>query len=546
MKVFLLHPRRDFDVRPDLRDAIYDAMLTGNPHVLATVRRDLAERGRTRSSPSPPAGDELVADLELHTLWTAMAAGDELLYETAKRVLLSSLHDPDEITYRQRVLADCLAHPAVVREIYELAVTALANEREVASLWSGARPSSILHRSVRVLRLHLVILRQLQRVTDAHAHRFRSDGLTRFFAMVRTELSEDYLIQLEHHLAELDFTYGVVESAELGKGDKAIRYRVHEPPPAPTWRERFGLTGNRRPEQYSFELHPRDQAGAQALGEIEGMGINHVADAAAQSVDHVRSFFTLLRLELAFYLGCLNLHDRLAEKGEPTCFPEPRPEGQLALTAEGIYDVCLTLRLPDRAIGNDVDADGKSLVVITGANQGGKSTLLRGLGLAQLMMQAGMFVGARSMCADVRTKIFTHYKREEDATMEAGKLDEELARMSAIIDHIRPHALLVCNESFASTNEREGSEIARQLVRALLDRQVKVLFVTHMYDLAHGWHAQRLDTMLFLRAEREPDGTRTFKIREGEPLPTSYGADSFRRVFGDEPGASVAEGAREM
>ncbi len=144
------------------------------------------------------------------------------------------------------------------------------------------------------------------------------------------------------------------------------------------------------------------------------------------------------------------------------------------------------------AVDNEVNADGKSLVMITGANQGGKSTLLRSLGVAQLMMQSGMFVGAQSLRASVCAGVFTHYKREEDATMESGKLDEELRRMSEIADRIGPDCILLCNESFASTNEREGSEIARQVVRAMLDKQVRVLFVTHMYDLAHSFHAQQL------------------------------------------------------
>ena len=49
----------------------------------------------------------------------------------------------------------------------------------------------------------------------------------------------------------------------------------------------------------------------------------------------------------------------------------------------------------------------------------------------------------------------------------------------------------------------------------MLDKQIKVFFVTHMYELAHSFHAQQLDTALFLRAEREPDGRRTFKLRRG-------------------------------
>ncbi len=277
-----------------------------------------------------------------------------------------------------------------------------------------------------------------------------------------------------------------------------------------------------------------------ALEEIRGRGLNHVADAVAQSADHVKSFFIMLRLELAFYLGALNLRERLDQKGEPACFPEPLAEDQSALTAQGIYDVCLALYVKHRGVGNELNADGKSLVMITGANQGGKSTLLRSLGLAQLMMQSGLFVGAQSFRASVCTGVFTHYKREEDVAMQSGKLDEELRGMSAIADQIVPNSVLLCNESFASTNEREGSEIARQVIRAMLAKRIKVLFVTHMYDLSHSLQTQQLDTALFLRAERTPGGGRTFKVIEGEPLPTSYGQDSFRRIFADADAAPAA------
>ena len=169
--------------------------------------------------------------------------------------------------------------------------------------------------------------------------------------------------------------------------------------------------------------------------------------------------------------------------------------------------------------------------------------LVKFLGYDQLMMQSGMFVGAQSFRASVGAGVFTHYKREEDATMQSGKLDEELRRMSDIADRIAPNCVLLCNESFASTNEREGSEIARQVVRAMLAKQIRVFFVTHLYDLAHSFHAQHLDTALFLRAERAPDGRRTFKVREGEPLPTSHGEDSYRRIFGDAEATAARAGA---
>jgi dsDNA-specific endonuclease/ATPase MutS2 len=112
--------------------------------------------------------------------------------------------------------------------------------------------------------------------------------------------------------------------------------------------------------------------------------------------------------------------------------------------------------------------------------------------------------------------------------MRSGKLDEELGRMSDIVDHVAPHALVLFNESFAATNEREGSEIARQIMAALLEKDIRIVCVTHLYELSRGFFEHNRSDVLFLRAER----ARTFKLREGEPLPTSYGEDLYDDIFG--------------
>ena len=116
--------------------------------------------------------------------------------------------------------------------------------------------------------------------------------------------------------------------------------------------------------------------------------------------------------------------------------------------------------------------------------------------------------------------------------MTSGKFDEELSRMNAVADMLGPHALILFNESFASTNEREGSEIARQIVTALLDSGLKVFFVTHLYPFAYAMEEMNLKSSLFLRAERREDGSRTFKVVEGKPLETSFGEDLYKKIFG--------------
>jgi DNA mismatch repair ATPase MutS len=258
-----------------------------------------------------------------------------------------------------------------------------------------------------------------------------------------------------------------------------------------------------------------------------------VANALAQSCDHILSFFNMLRTELAFYIGCLNLNEQLSRMEEPVCFPIPMEAEERKHSGKGIYDVCLALTRKQKVVGNELNADDKGLVMITGANQGGKSTFLRSIGLAQLMMQSGMFVPAESFRASVCDNIFTHYKREEDAAMSSGKLDEELSRMSEIVDRVTPNGIVLFNESFSATNEREGAEIASAIIRALLEAGLTIFFVTHSFELAHGFHAQGLDAALFLRAERRPDGRRTFRLVEGDPLPTSYGEDLYTRIFED-------------
>jgi hypothetical protein len=496
MNVRLMHPDRDFDP----------------------------------AAPAPRHAQALTEDLELETLLGAMAGEDPFLLHVARQALLSGLgSEADTILHRQDVLKDCLKHPAVVRELYDLAVEAIERKKE---RWLGIFsrvPDGILHEALALLRLFVGALKTLKSIADAKADRFESTGFKALFAMLRKEFSPEYFAHIQNHVAALRFDDGVLLSGELGQGNEGTHYVLRRARhKGPHWLKRLLGLG---PEAYTFRIHERDEAGARILSDIRERGINLVANALAQSTDHIVSFFQVLRTELAFYVGCLNLSDRLAALGAPISFPRPEAAGAHKRRCRGLYDVCLALTLGRRAVGNDLRADGKGLVIITGANRGGKSTFLRAVGLAQLMMQAGLFVGAESFAAGLCAGLFTHYKREEDATMRRGKLDEELARMGDLADAIAPHSMVLFNESFASTNEREGSEIARQIVGALLERRVTVCFVTHLYDFAHSLFDRKIEQALFLRAERLADGTRTFRLVEGEPLETSYGEDLYARIF---------------
>ena len=274
MKVLLMHADRDFDLNREL----------------------------------PKHAAALTDDLELEILWREMAQGDRFLFEVARRAMLATLPDPGSIVYRQQVLADCLEQASVVRDIYALTLDAIRRERtEHFGIFSDS-PNLILHRSVRVLEMFMEILHRLRDLADQHSDDFRSPGFRRFFAMVESELGEGYLEGLGRLLKELNFGSGVLMSAGLGTGLKGTRYTLRRQRDR-GWLRRIALLDR---SGLTFQIPDRDVAGARALSELEERGINHVANACAQAADHILDFFNALATELAFYIGCLNLHERLA------------------------------------------------------------------------------------------------------------------------------------------------------------------------------------------------------------------------------------------
>ncbi|MCL5032489.1 MAG: DNA mismatch repair protein MutS [Thermotogae bacterium] len=498
MKVFLMFRNRDFDLEQQL----------------------------------PPFADDLVQDLELNIILNAMSNGDEFVFNISKRALLSSINSAEMLLYRQNIIKDCLKNPSTVRNLYSIAIEGIEQEKKTYFGFFSKYPDAILHSAMELLHLFISTLRKLRKIVDDESSKFESEGFKRFFKMIQTELTDEYFEMIEEHLKYLEFKSGMLIGVNLGTGNKGENYMILKPN-----EKKEGFLDHifsKKEESYTFVINDRDERGAEALGQIKDKATNSVANAIAQSADHILNFFKIMRVELAFYVGSLNLYDQITKIGEPICFPDVKPSDDRIHDFEDLYDISLALVKKEKVIGNEINAEGKALIMITGANQGGKSTFLRSIGIAQLMMQAGLFVPAQRFSANISNGIFTHYKREEDKKMDSGKFDEELKRMDKIVNYLKSDSMVLFNESFSATNEREGSEIARQIISALIEKNIKVFFVTHMYELAHEFYKNKSDDFLFLRAERSENGNRTFKILNGEPLQTSYGVDLYKKIFADQ------------
>jgi hypothetical protein len=259
------------------------------------------------------------------------------------------------------------------------------------------------------------------------------------------------------------------------------------------------------------------------------IALNEVTASLTLTNLYLEQFFTTLRHELGFYVGCLTLEEKLQKYALPVCIPTLLPCSARERVWNGLRDVSLALVIEKAPVGTELSAKGKILYVITGANQGGKSTFLRSVGQAQLMSHCGMPVCADSYTSPIRRNVFTHFKREEDEYMRSGKLDEELERMGRAMEFVEPGSMMMMNESFASTNEREGSEICNQITRALIENDVEVFTVSHLHTFATSYLGK--DYAQYLCAEHLNSGERTFKIVMGEPTETAYGEELYHKLM---------------
>jgi len=361
---------------------------------------------------------------------------------------------------------------------------------------------------------------EIQALTLNEEYAFNSQGLLKFRKLLKSEFSPSYLLEIKEVLKKLKETKSTYIHAKIGDFLYGEEYRLlDEDSQKKNWFKWLFAP--------KFELADRDDSGLADLAKRVTLAYFPVSETIKNTAKKVLGFFETLHFEMAYYIGCLNLYETMQNINIEITFPDFSRENMFT----DLKDIALTLYSDKEVIANSLAYDDANPIFITGPNQGGKSTFLRSVGQAYLLMQAGLFVTAKSFRAMPANSIFTHFKKEEDRDMENGKLAEELARMSNIINVIEPHSVILFNESFASTNEIEGSEIARQIIEALVEKDIRVVFVTHFYHLAKEFYKNSDYHALFLRAEILSDKQRTFKIVPGSPLPTSNGTDLYESVF---------------
>ncbi|MBZ0288083.1 MAG: DNA mismatch repair protein MutS, partial [Anaerolineae bacterium] len=134
------------------------------------------------------------------------------------------------------------------------------------------------------------------------------------------------------------------------------------------------------------------------------------------------------------------------------------------------------------------------MFIITGPNQGGKTTHIQAIALAQVLFQAGLYVPGCSARISPVDGIYTHFPVEERPSAEAGRFGEEAQRLSEIFAQATRHSLILLNESLSSTAPGESLYLARDIVRCFRLLGVRAAYTTHMHELAANLDEYNMQT----------------------------------------------------
>ena len=233
--------------------------------------------------------------------------------------------------------------------------------------------------------------------------------------------------------------------------------------------------------------------------------------------------------ELVFYVRWAEYLEPLIKKGWVFCKPEVlRSSGSAGMKATQFYNLKLIGSLsPSDAVCNDLMFDNqKRVYVLTGANRGGKTTVTQAVGQLFLLAQAGIFVPAKAFNYDPADMVLTHFPADEDKTMDLGRLGEECRRFREIYEKCTENTVVLLNETFSTTSFEEGYYIAVDAMKAILMKNNRTIYNTHMHKLALDLDSVVNSAGTEGRAEsliaESKDGVSTFKIRLAPPEGKSF------------------------
>jgi hypothetical protein len=455
-----------------------------------TFRSILFPSGREPASLDAAGQPPCFVDLNFDQVLNAIVAKrDEAVL---RPIFHATFRDEAIIRYRQAVFAD-LEHPGI-RALFQPFCEAMRTVR--ANLAYAGKIDQASHRNTVVLRGILVYCEALQALLSRlETMPLASAGLQGLRGYLAGYVRSPAVARLAAEASRLREMLREIGYGMLFQGDRVtVRAYADEPDYATIILERFS-----RFRETEGERH-------EAAYRVDDFGLNHVEAAildfvarlfprpfraldafTGEHAEFIDAIVAAFDREIAFYLAYLDFIAPLQHAGLEFCLPEVSATDKRT-RVDGGFDIALAAKLVHegrKVVTNDFFLDGaERMIVVSGPNQGGKTTFARMFGQLHVLAGLGCPVPARQARLFLPDRIYAHFEREEDITNLRGKLEDELVRLHATCATMTGDSLVILNEIFNSTSLDDQVFLSTRVLGQILTTDAIGVCVTFLDGLS--------------------------------------------------------------
>lgn len=442
------------------------------------------------SAGEPVAQPSFFADLNLDQVCDALTEAREQ-YQLSE-FFYQPLHDVEAVRYRHEILEE-LERDEVSAPVYGFAeqMRKVRKRLELADqLRDGHQRESWFLAAVA---LYCETVTEL----DARLRELEpgSAALRGFAAYLNEYVASSTFNELVEDTSRLQEELGQIRYAILVRG---LRVEISPYESAPDLTEQIEQTFAKF-RQGAVEEHRVAYRDYAATDTVEERVLAVVADVFAAEFAHAARYLasrrktflddTIARFdrEVQFYFAYLEYIEPLKASGLKFSYPAVSTSDK-ALHAAAAFDLALARKLLDdghQAVVNDVELSGdERVIVVSGPNQGGKTTFARMFGQLHHIAALGLPVPGEDVTVYLPDHLFTHFEREEDLSTLRGKFEDELVRLHEILQVATDRSILIMNESFSSTSLEDARWVGEKILEQVIDRDMICLCVTFIDELA--------------------------------------------------------------
>lgn len=226
--------------------------------------------------------------------------------------------------------------------------------------------------------------------------------------------------------------------------------------------------------------------------------------------------------EIQFYLAYLEYIQEIRGAELQFCYPVVSDRSKSVSAAE-TFDIALASKLAAahrEVVRNDFELNGpERVIVVSGPNQGGKTTFARTFGQLHELAGLGLLTPGTDVHLYLCDEIFTHFERAEDLSDLSGKLEDDLVRIREILLTATADSVVIMNESFTSTTLEDARVLGATVLKQVIERDLLCVYVTFVDELSA---LGEMTVSMVSTVLPEDPATRTYKVVRRPPDGVAY------------------------